>query len=123
MAGTTTGIPANVTQGARTKGGVGESMLRPDGTLKVTGEFAYSSDMWHEEMIWGQVLRSTVAHAEIVSIDTSEAVALSGVYAVLTADDLPAAKNYGMEYQDTPSSRTARSATTASRSPSWPPTT
>ncbi|MFI1678275.1 xanthine dehydrogenase family protein molybdopterin-binding subunit [Streptomyces sp. NPDC020607] len=102
MAGTTTGIPANVTQGARTKGGVGESMLRPDGTLKVTGEFAYSSDMWHEEMIWGQVLRSTVAHAEIVSIDTSEAVALSGVYAVLTADDLPAAKNYGMEYQDTP---------------------
>ncbi|MEV7190229.1 molybdopterin cofactor-binding domain-containing protein [Streptomyces sp. NPDC093510] len=102
MAGTTTGIPANVTQGSQTKGGVGESTLRPDGTLKVTGEFAYSSDMWHEEMIWGQVLRSTVAHAEIVSIDTSEAVALSGVYAVLTADDLPAAKNYGMEYQDTP---------------------
>ncbi|MEU5902061.1 xanthine dehydrogenase family protein molybdopterin-binding subunit [Streptomyces venezuelae] len=102
MAGTTTGIPANVTQGSQTKGGVGESMLRPDGTLKVTGEFAYSSDMWHEEMLWGQVLRSTVAHAEIVSIDTSEALALSGVYAVLTADDLPAAKNYGMEYQDTP---------------------
>ncbi|MEU5689233.1 xanthine dehydrogenase family protein molybdopterin-binding subunit [Streptomyces venezuelae] len=102
MAGTTTGIPANVTQGSQTKGGVGESMLRPDGTLKVTGEFAYSSDMWHEEMLWGQILRSTVAHAEIVSIDISEAVALSGVYAVLTADDLPAAKNYGMEYQDTP---------------------
>ncbi|MEU7580183.1 molybdopterin cofactor-binding domain-containing protein [Streptomyces sp. NPDC041068] len=102
MAGTTTGIPANVTQGSQTKGGVGESMLRPDGTLKVTGEFAYSSDMWHEEMLWGQALRSTVAHAEIVSIDTSEALAVSGVYAVLTADDLPAAKNYGMEYQDTP---------------------
>ncbi|WP_405662553.1 xanthine dehydrogenase family protein molybdopterin-binding subunit [Streptomyces sp. RK9] len=102
MAGTTTGIPANVTQGSQTKGGVGESTLRPDGTLKVTGEFAYSSDMWHEEMLWGQALRSTVAHAEIVSIDTSEALALSGVYAVLTADDLPAAKNYGMEYQDTP---------------------
>ncbi|WJV45444.1 xanthine dehydrogenase family protein molybdopterin-binding subunit [Streptomyces flavofungini] len=102
MAGTTTGIPANVTQGSKTKGGVGESMLRPDGTLKVTGEFAYSSDMWHEEMLWGQALRSTVAHAEIVSIDTSEALAMSGVYAVLTADDLPAAKNYGMEYQDTP---------------------
>ncbi|MET8505827.1 molybdopterin cofactor-binding domain-containing protein [Streptomyces sp. NPDC004787] len=101
MAGTTTGIPRNVTQN-HTKGGVGESTLRPDGTLKVTGEFAYSSDMWHEEMLWGQILRSTVAHAEIVSIDTSEAVAMSGVYAVLTADDLPAAKNYGMEFQDTP---------------------
>ncbi|MGW5781760.1 xanthine dehydrogenase family protein molybdopterin-binding subunit [Streptomyces sp. NPDC003863] len=101
MAGTTTGIPRDVTQN-HTKGGVGESTLRPDGTLKVTGEFAYSSDMWHEEMLWGQVLRSTVAHAEIVSIDTSEALKVSGVYAVLTHEDLPAAKNYGMEFQDTP---------------------
>ncbi|MFE5486961.1 xanthine dehydrogenase family protein molybdopterin-binding subunit [Streptomyces sp. NPDC056527] len=103
MAGTTTGIPTNVTQGSRTKGGIGESTLRPDGTLKVTGEFAYSSDMWHEDMLWGQILRSTVAHAEIVSIDTSEAVAMSGVYAVMTYDDLPAEmKNYGMEFKDTP---------------------
>ncbi|WP_405942733.1 xanthine dehydrogenase family protein molybdopterin-binding subunit [Streptomyces sp. NBC_00207] len=103
MAGTTTGIPTNVTQGSRTKGGVGESTLRPDGTLKVTGEFAYSSDMWHEDMLWGQILRSTVAHAEIVSIDTSEALTVPGVHAVMTYDDLPAEmKNYGMEFQDTP---------------------
>ncbi len=83
------GTPTNVTQN-HTKGGIGESTLRPDGTLKVTGEFAYSSDMWHEDMLWGQTLRSTVAHAEIVSIDVSEALATSGVYAVLTYDDLPA---------------------------------
>ncbi|MFD7093267.1 xanthine dehydrogenase family protein molybdopterin-binding subunit [Streptomyces xanthophaeus] len=103
MAGTTTGIPTDVTQGSRTKGGIGESTLRPDGTLKVTGEFAYSSDMWHEDMLWGQTLRSTVAHAEIVSIDVSEALTVPGVHAVLTYDDLPTAtKNYGMEFQDTP---------------------
>ncbi|MER7172333.1 xanthine dehydrogenase family protein molybdopterin-binding subunit [Streptomyces mesophilus] len=101
MAGTTTGVPTNVTQ-KHNQGGIGESTLRPDGTLKVTGEFAYSSDMWHEDMLWGQTLRSTVAHAEIVSIDTSEALKMDGVYAVLTADDMPAAKNYGMEFQDTP---------------------
>ncbi|MFB7373263.1 xanthine dehydrogenase subunit D [Streptomyces sp. NPDC056222] len=96
------GTPTNVTQN-HTKGGIGESTLRPDGTLKVTGEFAYSSDMWHEDMLWGQILRSTVAHAEIVSIDTSEAVAMSGVYAVMTYDDLPAEmKYYGMEFKDTP---------------------
>ncbi|QGZ51627.1 molybdopterin-dependent oxidoreductase [Streptomyces sp. QHH-9511] len=95
------GTPTEVTQN-HTKGGVGESTLRPDGTLKVTGEFAYSSDMWHEDMLWGQILRSTVAHAEILSIDTSEALAMDGVYAVLTHEDLPAAKNYGMEFQDTP---------------------
>ncbi|MEW2530543.1 molybdopterin cofactor-binding domain-containing protein [Streptomyces sp. NPDC047071] len=99
----TTGIPADVTQGSQTKGGIGESTLRPDGILKVTGEFAYSSDMWHEDMLWGQILRSPVAHAEIVSIDTGEALATAGVYAVLTHDDLPTdVKNYGLEIQDTP---------------------
>ncbi|MCX5376114.1 xanthine dehydrogenase family protein molybdopterin-binding subunit [Streptomyces sp. NBC_00091] len=103
MAGTTTGIPTNVTQGSRTRGGIGESTLRPDGTLKVTGEFAYSSDMWHEDMLWGQTLRSTVAHAEIVSIDISQALTVPGVHAVMTYEDLPAPmKNYGMEFQDTP---------------------
>ncbi|MFF9915768.1 xanthine dehydrogenase subunit D [Streptomyces sp. NPDC013457] len=95
------GTPTEVTQN-HVKGGIGESTLRPDGTLKVTGEFAYSSDMWHEDMLWGQILRSTVAHAEIVSIDTTEALTMDGVYAVLTHEDLPAAKNYGMEFQDTP---------------------
>ncbi|MEU3823291.1 xanthine dehydrogenase subunit D [Streptomyces sp. NPDC030392] len=103
-AATPAGTPTKVTQGVRgTKGGIGESTLRPDGTLKVTGEFAYSSDMWHEDMLWGQILRSPVAHAEIVSIDTSEALAQAGVYAVLTYDDLPTeVKNYGLEIQDTP---------------------
>ncbi|QJS09275.1 molybdopterin-dependent oxidoreductase [Streptomyces argyrophyllae] len=97
------GAPTKITQGSQTRGGIGESTLRPDGTLKVTGEFAYSSDMWHEDMLWGQILRSTVAHAEIVSIDTSEALALPGVYAVMTYDDLPTeVKNYGLEIQDTP---------------------
>ncbi|MFI9030678.1 xanthine dehydrogenase family protein molybdopterin-binding subunit [Streptomyces sp. NPDC053560] len=102
MAGVTR-TPTNLTQGSKTPAGIGASTLRPDGTLKVTGEFAYSSDMWHEDMLWGFTLRSTVAHAEIRSIDTSEALAQAGVYAVLTYDDLPTAvKNYGLEIQDTP---------------------
>ncbi|WP_217177506.1 xanthine dehydrogenase family protein molybdopterin-binding subunit [Streptomyces sp. AC495_CC817] len=99
----TNGLPTTLTQGSRTKGGIGESTLRPDGTLKVTGEFAYSSDMWHEDMLWGHILRSPVAHAEIVSIDTGEALATPGVYAVMTYDDLPTeVKHYGLEIQDTP---------------------
>ena len=70
MAGATgipTGTPTQITQGSPTKGGIGESTLRPDGTLKVTGEFAYSSDMWHEDMLWGHTLRCPYAHAEIRS--------------------------------------------------------
>ncbi|MEU9114052.1 molybdopterin cofactor-binding domain-containing protein [Streptomyces sp. NPDC048483] len=102
MAGATR-TPTNLTQGGKTDAGIGASTLRPDGTLKVTGEFAYSSDMWHEDMLWGHTLRSTVAHAEIKSIDISEALATSGVYSVLTYDDLPTeVKNYGLEIQDTP---------------------
>ena len=95
------GTPTKVTQGSKTKGGIGESTLRPDGILKVTGEFAYSSDMWHEDMLWGQILRSTVAHAEIVSIDTVEALKTPGVYAVMTYDDLPTdVRNYGLEIRE-----------------------
>jgi xanthine dehydrogenase D subunit len=102
-AGSPANTPTELTQGSRTRGSIGESTLRPDGILKVTGEFAYSSDMWHEDMLWGHTLRSTVAHAEIRSIDTAEARAIPGVHAVLTYDDLPAAvKNYGLEIRDTP---------------------
>lgn len=99
----TTGTPTSLSQGSRTSGGIGESTLRPDGTLKVTGEFAYSSDMWHDDMLWGHTLRSTMSHAAIRSIDIAEALATPGVYAVLTYDDLPTpVKNYGLEIQDTP---------------------
>ncbi|MGK5630826.1 xanthine dehydrogenase subunit D [Streptomyces sp. URMC 123] len=99
-----TRTPTTITQGSTgTRGGIGESTLRPDGTLKVTGEFAYSSDLWHEDMLWGFTLRSPHAHAEIRSIDISEALAQAGVHAVLTYDDLPTdTKNYGLEIADTP---------------------
>ncbi|MBH1938401.1 xanthine dehydrogenase subunit D [Streptomyces sp. AV19] len=84
------------------RGGIGASTLRPDGGLKVTGEFAYASDLWHEDMLWGHTLRSPHAHARIVSLDTAEALATPGVHAVLTHDDLPAATRYGLEVQDAP---------------------
>ncbi|WP_326596014.1 xanthine dehydrogenase subunit D [Streptomyces sp. NBC_01803] len=83
-------------------GGIGESTPRPDGILKVTGEFAYSSDLWHEDMLWGHTLRSPYAHARIDGIDISAALAVPGVHAVLTYDDLPAATHYGLEIQDQP---------------------
>ncbi|MCW5253115.1 xanthine dehydrogenase family protein molybdopterin-binding subunit [Streptomyces sp. SHP 1-2] len=97
------GTPATAAPGRVTPGGVGESVLRPDGVLKVTGEFAYASDLWHEDMLWGQILRSTSAHAEILAIDVSAALALPGVHAVMTHDDLPTAvRHYGLEIRDTP---------------------
>ncbi|HLU59917.1 MAG TPA: xanthine dehydrogenase subunit D [Pseudonocardia sp.] len=87
---------------SRTSGRIGDSPLRPDGTLKVTGEFAYASDLWHEDMVWGVTLRSPHPHARIRSIDVAEALAVPGVTAVLTADDVPGQNAVGLEHADTP---------------------
>ncbi|MCU1376033.1 MAG: Xanthine dehydrogenase, molybdenum binding subunit [Actinomycetia bacterium] len=88
--------------GRRDKRGVGTGAARPDGIPKVTGEFAYSSDLWAAGMLWGATLRSPHPHARIVSIDTTAALAMPGVRAVLTADDVPGRPTYGLEVPDQP---------------------
>ena len=85
-----------------TPGGIGESALRPDGVQKVKGDFAYSSDLRWDRMLWGATLRSPHPRANIWSIDTSEALSLPGVHAVLTHEDVPGRKVYGMEIPDQP---------------------
>ncbi|MDP8950140.1 MAG: xanthine dehydrogenase subunit D [Actinomycetota bacterium] len=85
-----------------TLGRVGESVVRPDGIPKVTGEFIYSSDLWAEDMLWGATLRSPHPRANIWSIDTSTAESMPGVHAVLTHEDVPGRKVYGLEVPDQP---------------------
>ncbi|HEX6020846.1 MAG TPA: molybdopterin cofactor-binding domain-containing protein, partial [Solirubrobacter sp.] len=82
--------------------GVGVSVRRPDGIPKVRGEFAYSSDMWADGMLWGATLRSPHARARIRGIDISAALAVRGVFAVLTHEDVPGRKTYGLEHHDQP---------------------
>jgi CO/xanthine dehydrogenase Mo-binding subunit len=83
-------------------GRVGESVRRIDAIPKVTGEFAYSSDLVDAGMLWGHTLRSPHAHAQIRAIDISQAVAMAGVHAVLTHEDVPGDKRYGLEFADQP---------------------
>ncbi|WP_052424158.1 xanthine dehydrogenase family protein molybdopterin-binding subunit [Nonomuraea candida] len=82
--------------------GVGESARRPDAALKVTGEFAYASDLWLEGMVWGATLRSPHPSAWIRSIDVGPALRIAGVRAVLTHEDVPGEKYYGLEHRDQP---------------------
>jgi xanthine dehydrogenase D subunit len=97
------GAPAHLTgAGGRGGGGVGTDAQRPDGVLKVRGEFAYSSDLWMDDMLWGVTLRSPHPSARIRSIDVGAALAVPGVHAVLTSDDVPGEKVYGLELADQP---------------------
>ena len=84
------------------RGRVGERVARLDAPPKVKGEFAYSSDLAAPGMLWGHTLRSPHAHARIVSIDITDAVTMPGVHAVLTHDDVPGQKTYGLEFPDQP---------------------
>jgi len=87
---------------AERDGLIGDSPLRPDGIAKVSGDFAYSSDLWMEDMLWGVTLRSPHPRARIRSIDIGAALATPGVTAVLTHEDVPGTKYYGLEIVDQP---------------------
>lgn len=81
---------------------VAGARTRPDGKVKVTGGFAFSSDLHMEGMLWGATLRSPHASARIVSIDVSKAEMVPGVVAVMTSKDLPAKPTYGLLHADQP---------------------
>jgi len=86
----------------RVKGGVGESIRRADGIPKLTGNFAYASDLFHDRMLWGATLRSPFARARIVRLDVAPALAMAGVLAVLTQEDVPGEPLFGLERRDQP---------------------
>ena len=99
---TSPGPPGPATVIGRPGMGVGASAPRPDGTLKVTGEFAFSSDLWMADMLWGATLRSPHPRARIRAVNIAGALRLPGVAAVLTDDDVPGRKTFGLEASEDP---------------------
>jgi xanthine dehydrogenase D subunit len=81
---------------------IGVTTGHVDHVPKVQGAFDDSSDLHADGMLWGATLRSPHPHAEIRAIDIAPALALPGVHAVLTHDDVPGRKVYGMEVPDQP---------------------
>ena len=68
---------------------VGRALRKVDGLAKATGQAVYADDIALPGMLHAKTLRSPHAHARIVSIDASRALALPGVHAVITGRDLP----------------------------------
>ena len=89
-------------QTTEVKGGVGHSAIRPDGIPKLTGDFAFVNDLYAEGMLHAATRRSPHTRARIVSIDIAPALAMAGVHAVLTQDDVPGDPLFGLEERDQP---------------------
>src|SRR6185436_4573023 len=68
---------------------VGTNYTPTDLIAKVTGRAKYAEDYRVEGMLFAKLLLSPMPHARVRSIDTRAALALPGVKAILTADDLP----------------------------------
>jgi CO/xanthine dehydrogenase Mo-binding subunit len=69
---------------------IGKNYTTPDLLAKVTGQAKYAEDFRAEGMLYCKLLLSPMPHARVKSLDTSEALKVTGVKAILTADDLPA---------------------------------
>jgi CO/xanthine dehydrogenase Mo-binding subunit len=70
---------------------IGEKYTTPDLVAKVTGKARYAEDWRVEGMLFCKLLTSPYPHAKVTKLDTSRALAMPGVKAIITEDDLPKA--------------------------------
>ncbi len=70
----------------------GTSVVRRDLEVKLTGEARYTADLKLPGMLYGAILRSPHPHADVVSVDASQALSLPGVRTVVTPFDVPGGK-------------------------------
>src|ERR1700751_1574962 len=69
---------------------IGKNYVTPDLVAKVTGKAKYAEDYRVDGMLFAKLLLSPMPHARVRRIDTRAALAMAGVKAIITADDLPA---------------------------------
>ena len=69
---------------------IGKNYQTPDLYAKVTGQAKYAEDFRAEGMLFCKLLLSPMPHARVKHIHTNAALAMPGVKAILTANDLPA---------------------------------
>jgi len=72
---------------------IGQNYTPPDLVAKVTGRAKYAEDYRADGMLFAKLLLSPMPHARVKRIDASKALAMPGVKAILTADELPPPAN------------------------------
>jgi xanthine dehydrogenase molybdenum-binding subunit len=92
----------SVPQSEEKRRGVGIAQIRPDAALKVTGKAIFTDDLKFDGMLHARVKRAEIPHAILRRLDVSQARSYPGVRAVLTAEDLPGARNHGLVSADWP---------------------
>jgi xanthine dehydrogenase YagR molybdenum-binding subunit len=80
--------------------GIGQSLRRVDGILKVTGKARYAADHPAPDLLHGAVVSSSITKGRILSIDTAAARAAAGVVEVLTHENRPRVALRDRSYQD-----------------------
>ena len=81
---------------------LGKSEVRKDARAKVTGAAEYVADIPVKDLLHGVVVRSTIHHGRILSIDTTAAQNVPGVVRILTAEDIPGEQKFGALIHDQP---------------------
>src|ERR1700761_7888197 len=69
-------------------GNVGRALRRKEDPALITGQGRYVDDIALPAMLWASFVRSPEAHAKVLSIDASAAVARPGIHAVFTGEDM-----------------------------------
>jgi xanthine dehydrogenase molybdenum-binding subunit len=81
---------------------IGINQARPDAIEKVTGDAIFTDDLKFNGMLYARVKRAEIPHGILVNLNTDTAKSLSGVEAVLTAENIPGNHNHGIVIQDWP---------------------
>jgi aldehyde oxidoreductase len=75
---------------------VGSSPVKKDALPKVTGAPIYAADLTFEHLLYGKLLLSRYPSARIININRQQALSAPGVVRVLTAEDIPGRKSFGL---------------------------
>ena len=71
---------------------VGSSVPRWDARAKVCGKADYTADIPIKNVLHGKIVRASIAHGRVLSLDIEEAMKVPGVIKILTPADLPKSK-------------------------------